>query len=84
MGKSSKDKYELGKEMFLQGKTTMNIAKELNISRSRFSRYLRECGIDSQQYHKFPIDENVFNVIDTEEKSVLVRILVCRWICKFK
>ena len=52
MGKSSKDKYELGKEMFLQGKTTMNIAKELNISRSRFSRYLRECGIDSQQYHK--------------------------------
>ena len=69
MGKSSKDKYELGKEMFLQGKTTMNIAKELNISRSRFSRYLRECGIDSQQYHKFPIDENVFNVIDTEEKA---------------
>lgn len=69
MGKSSKDKYELGKELFLQGKTIMSIAKELKISRSRFSRYLRECGIDSQQHYKFPIDESVFEIIDTEEKA---------------
>lgn len=69
MGKSSKDKYELGKEMFLQGKTIEYISKELKISDSRFSKYLRECGIETNKYHKPKIDENVFNIIDTEEKA---------------
>ena len=69
MGKSSKDKYKLGKEMFLQGKTIEYISKELRISNSRFSKYLRECGIETNKYHKPKIDENVFNIIDTEEKA---------------
>ena len=63
MGKSSKDKYELGKEMFLQGKTIEYISKELKISDSRFSKYLRECGIETNKYHKPKIDENVFKYI---------------------
>ena len=69
MGKKSTDKYELGKEMFLNGKTIVEISKELRVSRSRFSKYLRDCGIDSKQNWQFSIDENVFEVIDTEEKA---------------
>ena len=46
-----------------------NISKELKISDSRFSKYLRECGIETNKYHKPKIDENVFNIIDTEEKA---------------
>ena len=66
---SKKDKYEIGKEMFLNGKTIMSISKELKISRSRFSKWLREHGIDSQQHHKYPVNENIFDIIDTEEKA---------------
>ena len=69
MGKSSKDKYKLGKEMFLQGKTIEYISKELRISDSRFSKYLRECGIETNKYHKPKFNENIFDIIDTEEKA---------------
>ena len=42
MKENSKVKYELGKEMFLQGKTITQISKELHISNSRFSKYLQD------------------------------------------
>lgn len=69
MNNETLNKYELGKEMFLQGKTIMSISKELKISNSRFSKYLRECGINSQKHHKNDINDTIFDKIDTEEKA---------------
>ena len=64
------EKYELGKEMYLKGKSINKISKELKISRSRFSIYLKQQDIKvNAMPHKKNIQENIFDVIDTEEKA---------------
>lgn len=59
-------KYHKGLNMYLNGISTTKISKELNISRSRFSNYLKEQGIIVNKLpHKKKINEN----INTEEKA---------------
>lgn len=56
--------------MYLNGISTIQISKELNISRSRFSDYLKKEGIIVNKLpHKKEINENIFKKIDTEEKA---------------
>lgn len=64
------NKYELGKEMYLNGKSLCSISKDLKISRGRFSTYLKKQGIEVKRLpHKKTIRENVFDKIDNEEKA---------------
>lgn len=64
------DKYELGREMYLNGNSICKISKELKISRSRFSTYLKQQGIEvNPMPHKKNIQEDIFEVINTEEKA---------------
>lgn len=70
MVKETLEKYNLGLKMYLDGKSTTFISKELKISRSRFSSYLKSQNIEViKMPHKKKINENVFEKIDTEEKA---------------
>ena len=63
-------KYNLGLKMYLDGKSTTFISKELKISRSRFSLYLKSQNIEViKTPHKKKIYENIFEKINTEEKA---------------
>lgn len=64
------NKYMLGKDMYAKGESICKISKELNISRSRFSLFLKENNVDVERYpHKKYINEKIFERIDTEEKA---------------
>lgn len=66
----SKSKYEQGKEMYLQGSSIIKIAKELKISRSRFSAWLKNEGVEvNKTPSKLKIIQDRFENIDTEEKA---------------
>lgn len=70
MNKETKIKYNKGLNMYLNGISTIKISKELNISRSRFSDYLKQQGVKVNKLpHKKKINENIFEIIDTEEKA---------------
>ena len=70
MNKETILKYEKGKEMYLNGVSTINISKTLNISRSRFSTWLKNEGVNvSVCPQRKKINENIFKIIDTEEKA---------------
>ena len=63
-------KYEKGKEMYLNGISTIKISKILNISRSRFSTWLKNEGVNvSVCPQRNKINENIFKIINTEEKG---------------
>ena len=63
-------KYEKGKEMYLNGVSTIKISKTLNISRGRFSTWLKNEGVNvSVCPQRKKINENVFKIINTEEKA---------------
>ena len=63
-------KYELGKQMFLEGKSITTISKELGISAAWFGRYLREQGIDTRHNAtKINFNRKFFKTIDSEEKA---------------
>ena len=63
-------KYNLGLKMYLDGKSTTFISKELKISRSRFSLYLKSQNIEViKTPHKKKIYEDIFEEINTEEKA---------------
>lgn len=64
---SSKEKYEYGMELYKQGRTITSIAKELNISRPRFSSFLKENGFNPS--NKKSVKSDIFEIIDTEEKA---------------
>lgn len=56
--------------MYLKGKSTVSICKELHISRSRFSNFLKEEGIYVNPIpQKKKINERIFQNIDNEEKA---------------
>ena len=56
--------------MYLKGKSTVSICKELHISRSRFSNFLKEEGVYVNPIpQKKKINERIFQNIDTEEKA---------------
>ena len=70
MNKETEIKYNKGLNMYLNGISTTKISKELKISRSRFSDYLKQQGIKVDRLpHKKKINENIFEIIDTEEKA---------------
>ena len=70
MKEETLNKYNLGLEMYLGGMSTAKISKELKISRSRFSSYLKNQGIKVDTMpHKKKINEDIFERIDTEEKA---------------
>lgn len=64
------NKYETGKKMYLTGNSIEFISKELNISSSRFSLWLKTEGVDvSMCPQKKRINNDIFQIIDTEEKA---------------
>ena len=70
MNKETILKYEKGKEMYLNGVSTINISKTLNISRSRFSTWLKNEGVNvSVCPQRNNVNENIFKIINTEEKA---------------
>ena len=77
MNKETEIKYNKGLNMYLNGISTIKISKELKISRSRFSNYLKEQGIKVDKLpHKKKINENIFEIIDTEEKAYWLGFIV--------
>lgn len=65
-----KEKYQLAKQMYLEGKSLTQIGKELHMDRGRLSTNLKADGIEiinKQNLTKF--NENFFDEIDTEEKA---------------
>ena len=67
---NSKEKYLLGKEYYNNGKSINEICIDLKISRSRFSDYLKKCGVEvSLRPHKIHSNVNIFNCIDSEDKA---------------
>ena len=74
MGKFIKERYnqinnELP-ELIKSGKTTKEIAKILNISKSAIHRRCKELGINIPNYHNaLKFDNTVFDIINTEEKA---------------
>lgn len=62
--------YIKGKEMYLNGSSIHHISKELGICRNRFSNYLKRNGIQvDPMKHKIQFNNNIFNVIDNEQKA---------------
>ena len=56
--------------MYLKGKSTVSICKELHISRSRFSNFLKEEGVYVNPIpQKKKINERIFQNIENEEKA---------------
>lgn len=51
------------------GKTVKDLALEFKIDRHTVSRHLRKRGFITNPHNKFPINDNIFKVIDTEEKA---------------
>lgn len=63
-------KYEIGKEMFLNGGSITQISKQLRISAAWFGYYLKEQGIDTRpNATKIEFDRDYFSVIDCEAKA---------------
>lgn len=65
-----KEKYQLAKQMYLEGKSLTQIGKELHMDRGKLSTNLKADNIivvNKQNITKF--NENFFDEIDTEEKA---------------
>lgn len=77
------EKYIEGMELYKDGKSICQISKELSINRNRFSQYLKRQGIQvTRKPHKYSINSNIFEVIDTEEKAYWLGFLYadgCMW-----
>jgi len=57
-------------ELFEQGVSMQAISREIGINNNTISMYLREQGIDTFKHNrKHSLNENVFDIIDTEEKA---------------
>lgn len=71
MLKETQEKYEKGKEIYLEGNLSLTqISKQLKIHRGRFTEYLKKQGliiINKQNTNNRYSD--VFSVVDTEEKA---------------
>lgn len=71
MLKQTKDKYDLGKQMYLQDNLSLTqISKQLKIHRGRFADYLRQQNISITNKHNTSnIYSDIFEKIDSEEKA---------------
>lgn len=66
----STEKYEVGKQMYKDGVSLTKISKELHISRTHFTKYLKDNGVNIiNQQNTSDIYSDIFDVIDTEEKA---------------
>ena len=64
------EKYELAKQLYLEGISLTKIAKQVGIERHKLSYLLKKDGITIiQNGAKHEYIENIFEVIDTEEKA---------------
>lgn len=69
--------YEKAEKLFLEGKTYVEIGKELTVGRKTVSHWLRKGGhkTDAKYFRdvkisrRYQLDETVFETIDTEEKA---------------
>ena len=69
--------YEKAEKLFLEGKTYIAIAKELGVGKKSVSHWIRKAGHktdpknvrNTTPLRTYSLDENVFAVIDTEEKA---------------
>lgn len=71
MLEKTKEKYEKGKELYLNKEYSLTkISKLLNLNRGRLSNYLKENNIEVINRQNFSeINTNIFEVVDTEEKA---------------
>lgn len=73
------EQYNLAKLMYVeQQKSLTYIAKTLHVDRGKLSKQLKADNVEiinKQNLTKF--NQDVFEVIDTEEKSVLAWIFIC-------
>lgn len=69
----SKDKLELAKKMYEDGKSIIKISKELNIGEKTLSKYLKHLEIPIKnnfiKQEDITYDKDFFDVINTEEKA---------------
>ena len=68
-------KYEKGKEMYLNGVSTINISKTLNISRGRFSTWLKNEGVSEEKINSFRDALNDVNNDVENELSIIEDIV---------
>lgn len=69
--------YEEAEKLFLEGKTYIAIAKELGVGKKSVSHWIRKAGHktdpknvrNTKPLRTYSLDENVFEVVDTEEKA---------------
>jgi len=76
-------KYEKGKELYLSGISITKIVKELNLSMKWFSIWLKDNDVEIRENRTYSLNENYFEVINTEEKAYWLGFLyadgcVCR------
>lgn len=70
MKEETKEKYLKGMKMYLEGNSIEQIAKELHLERRCFSHFLKDNGIEVKNPTlKRNLNEDFFEVIDTEEKA---------------
>ena len=71
MKEETRIKYEKGKELYLKGDMSLaKIGKLLTIHKGRFSKYLKEQGIEVINKQNLPnMNENAFEEIKTEEQA---------------
>lgn len=64
------NKYEIAKQCFLENpnRSLASVCEEFKISKSRFSYYLRDLGIESDRRKK-SVNSRIFKEINTEEKA---------------
>lgn len=75
---SEEDKKEMAK-LYQEGLSMPKIAEKYNVSDALVLRYLKQQGIKSRSaeeaHRKYPINEDFFDVIDTEEKAYFLGFL---------
>lgn len=69
---SYEDEIEIN-NLYKQNMSTLDISKKFNISRSMVSRYVKN--INKKHYRKYAINEDFFDVIDSEEKAYFLGFL---------
>ena len=56
-------------------KTSINLAKELNVSKSYITKIWRENNLSGKQTRRYYLNENYFEVIDTNDKAYILGVI---------
>lgn len=56
-------------------KTSVNLAEELNVSKSYITKIWKENNLQGKQTRRYYLNENYFNVIDTNDKAYILGVI---------